>query len=462
MASGFARFARLAQRFATIWRAEGADGVALRRLLPIAVLLPVLGGWAYLFAVRREHLDGATSSAVLVAATVLILVACVLGLVVSVYRVELAGRSAHQALHDSEARFRTLAETLPDLLVLLRPDGRPEYCSPTFLRYTGTRGDELEGEGWAPPWHPQEAERIQGALERALASGDDVTEEARLRRHDGVYRRHLARGLAVRDAAGRPLRWLLKLVDVEELRRAEAEIGLHAERLERGNRDLQQFVHLVSHDLQQPLERVAHAADQLATLQRGRLQPEGEEFIAFIREGAVRMQALIQGLLAYSRIETGGAPLAPVSFHEVLDTVLADLAVAIAESGALVTATPLPPVRADALQLAQLLRNLLGNAIKYGRPGVAPEIRLSAEREGGGWRFAVADNGIGIEPRYFDRIFVIFQRLHGRGQYGGTGIGLALCKRVVERHGGRIWVESRPGLGSTFLFTLAAATDASA
>ncbi|HZW34034.1 MAG TPA: ATP-binding protein, partial [Isosphaeraceae bacterium] len=182
------------------------------------------------------------------------------------------------------------------------------------------------------------------------------------------------------------------------------------------------------------------------------------EFIAFAVDGATRMQALINDLLAYSRVGTRGKEFTLTDCTAVLERVLGDMGPTISEAGAIVTYDPLPTVMADGSQLGQVFQNLIGNAIKYRREE-PPRIHVAARRVADEWIFSVADNGIGIEPQYFERIFVLFQRLHGKGEYPGTGIGLAICKKIVERHGGRIWVESEPGKGSTFFFTLPARTE---
>jgi signal transduction histidine kinase len=224
--------------------------------------------------------------------------------------------------------------------------------------------------------------------------------------------------------------------------------------LARSNAELQQFAYVASHDLQEPLRMVTSYVQLLERRYRGQLDADADDFIAFAVDGAARMQQLIQDLLAYSRVGTRGQPFAPADCQVVLNQVLSDLQVSIQESDAVVTRDPLPTVMADATQLGQLFQNLVGNAIKF-RGDRRPEIHVSAERrEDGHWLFSVRDNGIGIEPQYAERIFLIFQRLHTRDEYPGTGIGLAICKRIVARHGGRIWVESEPGKGSIFYFTL--------
>lgn len=204
---------------------------------------------------------------------------------------------------------------------------------------------------------------------------------------------------------------------------------------------------------------VASYTQLLARRYRSKLDADADEFIAFAVDGANRMQALIQDLLSYSRVGTRGKPFRPVNCAAVVDRVLNDLKPMIVEAGATVTRGDLPAVSGDDVQLGALFQNLIANAIKF-RGDRAPVVQVSAEREGEHWRFAVQDNGIGIESEYRERIFVIFQRLHGHGTYPGTGIGLAICKRIVERHGGRIWVESTPGAGATFWFTLGERQDA--
>ena len=191
---------------------------------------------------------------------------------------------------------------------------------------------------------------------------------------------------------------------------------------------------------------------------KGKLDADADEFIGYALDGALRMQRLIEDLLAFSRVGTRGQPLAPTDSNTALDRALESLKLAIDEAEATIARDALPIVSADAGQLEHLFLNLFSNALKF-RGSARPEIRIAAERRDREWLFRVRDNGIGIDPQYFDRIFIIFQRLHGKADYPGTGIGLAICKKIVERHGGRIWVESQPGEGATFCFTLPAVSE---
>lgn len=247
--------------------------------------------------------------------------------------------------------------------------------------------------------------------------------------------------------------------ELAERKRAEEQLARLVEALKRSNAELERFAYVASHDLQEPLRMVASFTQLLARRYQGKLDADADEFIAYAVDGANRMQRLINDLLAYSRVSTRGKPSEPTNCEAVLDQAIANLRAAVEESGAVVTHDPLPTVLADASQLVQLFQNLIGNAIKF-HGAEPPRIHVSAEQEmaSGEWVFSVRDNGIGITPEYHNRIFVIFQRLHGKAEYPGTGIGLSIAKRIVERHGGRIWVKSEPGKGATFHFTIPTTT----
>jgi len=247
---------------------------------------------------------------------------------------------------------------------------------------------------------------------------------------------------------------LSTIVDITERKRAEREMREKTADLARSNHDLEQFAYLASHDLQEPLRAVAGPLQLLQRRYQGQLDARADEYIGHAVEGAARMQALIEDLLTYCRTTRHENPIRLTECGQALDQALGNLTTAIEETGAQVSRGQLPTVPAIASQLALLFQNLVGNAIKFRRKDNPVRIQVGAEPQGDMWLLWVKDNGIGIDPQYLERIFLIFQRLHTRPEYPGTGIGLALCKRIVEHHGGRIWVESQPETGTTFFFTL--------
>jgi len=233
----------------------------------------------------------------------------------------------------------------------------------------------------------------------------------------------------------------------------ERKVAERTSELSRSNAELEQFAYVASHDLQEPLRMVASYTQLLAKRYKGRLDADADEFISYASDGAIRMQTMINDLLSYSRVGTKGKDFAPTDTQVGLERALQNLQAAIQESGAVVTHNELPAVVGDDSQLVQVFQNLIGNAIKF-RKGAAPHIHVSAERKADECIFSVRDDGIGIDPKHRDRLFVMFRRLHGSGEYPGTGIGLAICRKIVERHGGRIWFDSEPGKGSAFHFTI--------
>lgn len=279
------------------------------------------------------------------------------------------------------------------------------------------------------------------------------------RADDDVFRRADGSEFAVEYVAapilegGRATGWVMTFRDVTERRTAARALEDRARDLARSNSDLEQFAYVASHDLQEPLRAIVSYIQLIERWYKGQLDERADRYIAHAVEGARRMQALINDLLAYSRVGRRGEAFVPTDVEAVVEQALAVLRIAVEESGACVTHDPLPTITADATQLGQIFQNLIGNAIKF-HGEAAPRVHISAERRDGEWLFSVRDNGIGIGPEYRDRVFVIFQRLHARDEYPGTGIGLAVCKKVVERHGGQLWLDSEVGRGSTFCFTI--------
>lgn len=256
---------------------------------------------------------------------------------------------------------------------------------------------------------------------------------------------------AERNKIGETQRALMNMLEDIEAERVKAEQAKVL--LARSNAELEQFAYVASHDLQEPLRMISSYVQLLSRRYNGKLDKDADEFIAYAVDGTLRMQQLINDLLAYSRVGTRGKPPAATNFEDVFSKAMANLKMAIVESGVVVTHDQLPTALADELQMVQLFQNLIGNAIKFRRKE-NPQVHISARPEGTEWIFSVRDNGIGIDPQFHDRIFVLFQRLHGREEYPGTGIGLTISKKIVERHGGRIWLESAQEKGTTFYFTI--------
>ena len=277
--------------------------------------------------------------------------------------------------------------------------------------------------------------------------------DAEKERNDGARIPCIVTATPFRGPNGELLGIVEDFKDITERKRMEDELEQRLKELARSNAELQQFAYVASHDLQEPLRMVASYVQLLARRYKGKLDADADDFINFAVDGANRMQGLINDLLAYSRVGTSGRDFEPTDCTAILDQAVANLQAMVKENKSIVTYNSMPTVMADAPQLVQLFQNLISNAIKFHGPG-PPLIHISAEQKNAEWVFAVKDNGIGIDPQFKERIFVIFQRLHSKTEYSGTGIGLAICKKVVERHDGRIWVESEVGKGTTLYFTL--------
>jgi PAS domain S-box-containing protein len=304
--------------------------------------------------------------------------------------------------------------------------------------------------------HAQEAFEDE---QRILRTGQPiVNKEERETHRDGRVTWVLTSKEPLRDRDGNIIGTFGISRDITELKAATEKLQLYAARLEASNRDLQDFAYVASHDLQEPLRKIQAFGDRLRAKCGDALGETGRDYLARMSDAAARMQTLINDLLSFSRVTTKAQPFAPVDLDKVLREVLSDLEVRIEQTGARVESGPLGVIDADALQMRQLFQNLIGNALKFHVPGQPPIVRVRGQRLNAEspprLQITVADNGIGFDPKYAERIFGIFQRLHGRGQYEGSGVGLAICKKIVERHGGVITAQSRPGEGATFVVSL--------
>jgi PAS domain S-box-containing protein len=370
-----------------------------------------------------------------------------------------------QALQSSEERYALAVVGANDGIWdwnLLNGD---VYFSPRWQKILGYGETEFQQslETWFRHQHPQDLSDFKEAIESHLQGHSPYLEhEHRMIRKDGTECWVMCRGSAVRDSEGTPYRMAGSLTDISDRKAAAQRLARQTEELARSNQELEQFAYIASHDLQEPLRKIEAFGDRLKRKYDKTLDEQGHDYLARMQNAAGRMRTLIQDLLAFSRVTTQSRGFASLSLSTLLQEVLSDLEVRIQETGAQVTVGPMPTLEADALQMRQLFQNLIGNALKFQPPGVSPmiSIRCSGENLSKSEQtqsfccIAVSDNGIGFEEKYLDRIFKVFQRLHGRNEYEGTGIGLAVCAKIVERHGGQLTAQSAPGEGATFIVSL--------
>ncbi|MGZ6482330.1 MAG: sensor histidine kinase [Bdellovibrionota bacterium] len=289
---------------------------------------------------------------------------------------------------------------------------------------------------------------------KTISSGKIWEGELRNRAKDGSLYWVNTTIVPFADSTGRPYQYVAIRYEITQRKAAEEQLRIYADRLEHSNRELTDFASVAAHDLQEPLRKIQAFGDRLATRYRETLPEEARDFLDRMLVSAGRMRRLIDDLLTYSRVATQAKPFAPTDLNQLLAEVLSDLEIRIEQVKASVVKENLPTIEADAMQMRQLFQNLIANALKFHRPDTKPEVTISARLDGDNCELCVADNGIGFDEKYLDRIFTIFQRLHGRQEYEGTGVGLAVCRRIVERHGGSITAKSEPGKGARFLVTL--------
>lgn len=379
-------------------------------------------------------------------------------------------KTVERALRESETRFRQLADAVPQMVWVTRPNGYHEYYNQRWYEFTGVTEGTTDGDGWNDLFAPGDQERAWRVWRQSLATGEPYEIEYRLRHHSGEYRWVLGRALPIRDEAGNIVKWYGTCTDIHD-QKAAAEIleRTVAERtaaaqalardLARSNRELDQFAYAASHDMQEPLRKIRVFAARLEERHAAALDADARFHLDRIVASAGRMSTMVDDLLNFSRLSAAASAAVrePTDLDAIMRGVLGDFDLAIQQKGAVVEVAELPTIEAVPHQMTQLFYNLIGNALKFVRPGEAPRVRVESRRVEGDpaqCEITLADNGIGFDQQYAERIFEVFNRLNGRSEYEGSGIGLALCKRIVMAHGGKISARSSGGNGAVFTVTL--------
>ncbi len=361
-------------------------------------------------------------------------------------------KQVEEAVHENEEKYRTLVEMSPDI-IMIHQNGKIVYANPAIAKLltTGTPED-LIGMDVFKLVHPDFHEVVQQNIENDFEGMIIPMTEVGIIRRDGTLVTFEGRGRSILFKGNPAIQVVLR--DVTERKAAELQVKEYTENLKQSNEDLELFASIATHDLQEPIRGIVTYSELLLSQCREGQSPQTEQYLRIIENAGLRMNTLVSDLREYSRVRSQAKPPEAVDMGTILSNALNNLQLVIKETRASITHDQLPVVLADETQMTQVFQNIINNAIKFRREGVAPEIQISVAPKDGMWQVAVRDNGIGIPQEYYSKIFILFERLHRRDAYPGTGLGLALCKRIIERHGGRIWVESEVGEGSTFYFTL--------
>jgi PAS domain S-box-containing protein len=423
-------------------------GPNVRRLLLASIVLPALLAFALLKAAEAQLMNPGVGASILV----------VVSLCTWAFLIIKNGSDAKQAqlaMFESERQFRLLANALPQLVWMTRADGWPDYYNERWYEFTGVDRNARGDGSWLPALHPDDQLRAREAWYSAVATGVPYEVEYRMRgKLTNGYHWFLARALPIRNDRGAIVRWFGSCTDIDKQKLAEERAFKLTEKLTRTNHELEQFSYIVSHDLKEPLRTIITYLQLFVRKQGGEVDSDQNTLLQVVVDAARRMSSLIDGLLEYSRAENTPVEMRDVDLNDAVRMAVRNLSGVISEKKAEIISGDLPSLKADSMQMQQLFQNLIGNAIKFGNQSEPPYVEIHSADNGAFVELSIKDNGIGFDPRHAEGIFKIFRRAHPRDKFPGSGIGLSVCQRIVERHNGRIWADSRPGEGSTFHFTL--------
>lgn len=361
---------------------------------------------------------------------------------------------SRKKIEESEKEIRWLAESMPQIVWVTNAEGENTYFNQEWVDYTGLTLQESFGTGWIKPFHPEDRTMALEEWKNAVETLGGFVIESRLQSYDGSYRWWLIRGVPKRDDNGEILKWYGTCTDIENIKQTEDRLNKQAAELTLSNLELEQFAYVASHDLQEPLRMVTSFLKLLEKKYGAILDDKGREYIDFAVDGANRMRQIILDLLEFSRVGRTEEKREDIDLNQLVEEVQILYRKTIQEKNALIISEPLPHVAGYRTPLLHVFQNLIGNALKYTAKDRTSRIKITSSEFVEHWQIAVHDNGIGIEQEYFEKIFIIFQRLHTKDEFSGTGMGLALTKKILENQGGKIWVESEEGIGSTFYFTI--------
>jgi len=444
-------FARPDTGIMSIVNSKSLGGTIARRLLPAVIIIPFVLGLIWQLGVKANLYDQAFGYALFAFSTIIFLLLLLWSTIIPIHRIDNQRKKIQESLRLSSIYNRSLIEANIDPLVTIGPNGKITDVNNSTETVTGYSRDELIFTDFSDYF--TEPEKAREGYQQVFQEGFVRDYELEIKHKNGQITPVLYNASVYHDDDGGVIGVFAAARDITERKKAEEMLKLNINELARSNEELEQFAYVSSHDLQEPLRMIGSYLQLLERRYEGQLDDKADKYIHFAVDGAARMQNIINDLLAFSRVTSRAKELEMSDVESIYNQVLINLEISIKENNAVITHDPLPKVMADDTQLSQVFQNLISNAIKF-RGEDNPKIHIAAVREINQWLFSVQDNGIGIDPKHKDRIFEVFKRLHKRRDYPGTGIGLSICKKIIERHGGNIWVESELGNGSVFYFTI--------